>query len=67
MWLGKILGWFALKDYDVAKERAATEISMRYGRGNVLFQDGSSIDDKELSSLSRDADKATTRLRKTAA
>jgi prepilin-type processing-associated H-X9-DG protein len=40
MLLRKIWGWLTLKDYDAAKDAAETEIGMRYGRGNVLFQDG---------------------------
>lgn len=61
--------WLVLADYDAAKEQAVHDIISRFGRGNVNFQNGLSMDEAELDRLSADGDKAEAKLnkRKTAA
>ena len=57
-------GWLTLADYDAAKEQATYDINSRYGRGNVNFQNGSSMDATELDRLSAKGDKAEENLNK---
>lgn len=51
MWATKVMDWFALRDYDRAKDKAATRVASRYARGNVSVQNGWFLDEKGLRSL----------------
>lgn len=61
-WRG-IYGWLTLADYEAAKEKATDDIIARYARGNVNFQNGSSMDEEALGKLSAEGDRAMDRLR----
>lgn len=54
--LRAIYEWVTLRDYDAAKERATDEVVERLSRGNTLAQDGSSIEEPELTRMSVAAD-----------
>jgi hypothetical protein len=56
--LRAIYEWVTLRDYDAAKERATDEVVERLSRGNTLAQDGSSMEEPELTRMSVAADKA---------
>jgi hypothetical protein len=62
--LGRFWDWLTLADYDEAKrQRTNTEIA-RYGRGNVLFQNGAVLDDVDSAKLAKAGDRAAKRLKK---
>jgi hypothetical protein len=57
-----VYDWVTLRDYEAAKERATDEIVERISRGNTLAQDGASMEQQELNSLSSAADAAMLKL-----
>ncbi|MCZ8149961.1 MAG: hypothetical protein O9325_19170 [Roseomonas sp.] len=63
MKMAKIIDWFAVRDYDRAKEKAAISIAARYARGNVAVQNGWFIDQSGLDKLSAHGDAATKQLK----
>lgn len=54
----QFLEWLSLDDYYKAKDEAAKSIIMRYGRGNMSFQNGDILNRSALDSLSSRGDKA---------
>lgn len=54
--LRAIYEWVTLRDYEAAKERATDEVVERLSRGNTLAQDGSSMEEPELTRMSVAAD-----------
>ncbi len=58
----KTYAWFSLADYEEASEQATQQIVKRYTRGNVSVQNGRYLNEKGLSDLSAQGDKAAARL-----
>ena len=51
-----IYEWVTLRDYEAAKERATEEVVGRFSRGNTLAQDGSAMEQADLTRISIAAD-----------
>jgi hypothetical protein len=58
MWATRICDWFALRDYERAKEKAAADLAARYSRGNTAMQNAWFIDQRALDALSVAGDTA---------
>jgi len=58
--------WITVRDYVAAKNRAAIETAARYSRGNIAVQNGWFLDKTGLDLLSREGDKAISRLKQKA-
>jgi len=58
----RLKDWF-FKSYEREKLNIDRRVVARFSRGNIRVQDGHYINDKQLSKLSRRADKAMARLK----
>lgn len=61
--LRKFFDWLNLADLDEARKKASVQIASRYARGNILIQNGHSMNAADLARLSAKADVAMGRLR----
>jgi hypothetical protein len=56
--------WLTLNKYDTAKDENTINVISRYGRRNVLFQNGAILDEDDQTELSTAADAAAAQLKK---
>ncbi len=59
----RMYAWLTLADYDEASEAATELVIKRYTRGNVSLQNGWYLNERDLTKLSEQGDKAAARIR----
>ena len=55
----RIWEWLTFADYEAEKEREGLAVVTRYSRGNVVTQNGWTIEECDLDELTKAGDKAT--------